>query len=54
MTPLEKLKLILSEQYVFEDGDEYEIELNSALTTQQVDDLAKRLPSEGSSRLHRN
>ena len=45
MTPLEKLKSILAEQYISEDGDEYKVELKAGLTEQQIDDLAKRLPT---------
>ena len=46
MTAIEKLKTILNEQYVSEDGDEYKVELKSGLTEQQIDELAKRLPTE--------
>jgi len=45
MTPTEQLKSILNEQYVSEDGDEYKVELKTALTDLQIDDLAKRLPT---------
>ena len=45
MTPIEKLKSILTEQYVSEDGDEYKVELKEGLTDQQIDDLAKGLPT---------
>ncbi|QES87373.1 SMI1/KNR4 family protein [Rhizosphaericola mali] len=45
MTPTEKLKLIMAEQYVSEDGDEYKVELKEGLTDQQIDELAKALPT---------
>jgi len=45
MTPIEQLKSILAEQYVSEDGDEYKVELKSGLTEQQIDELAKGLPT---------
>ncbi|KKX46623.1 SMI1/KNR4 family protein [Sphingobacterium sp. IITKGP-BTPF85] len=45
MTPTEKLKSILSEQYVSEDGDEYQVELKEGLTDYQIDELAKGLPT---------
>lgn len=45
MTPTEKLLSILPEQYVSEDGDEYKVELKEGLTDQQIDELAKGLPT---------
>lgn len=45
MTPTEKLKSILTEQYVSEDGDKYRIELKKGLTDRQIDELAKELPT---------
>lgn len=45
MTPVEKLKVILNEKYVSEDGDEYKIELKESLTDQQIVELAKGLPT---------
>ncbi len=45
MTATEKLKSILTEQYISEDGDKYKVELKEGLTDQQIDDLAKRLPT---------
>lgn len=45
MTATEILKSILTEQYVSEDGDEYKVELKEGLTDQQIDELAKRLPT---------
>jgi hypothetical protein len=45
MTPLEKLKSILTEKYISEDGDEYKVELKEGLTDQQIDELAKGLPT---------
>lgn len=45
MTPTEKLKSILTEQYVSEDGDEYKAVLKAGLNDQQIDELAKRLPT---------
>jgi len=45
MTPTEKLKSILTEQYVSEDGDEYKVELKEGLTDLQIDELAKNLPT---------
>ena len=45
MTATEKLKSILTEQYISEDGDKYKVELKKGLTDQQIDDLAKRLPT---------
>ncbi|MBJ7428521.1 MAG: SMI1/KNR4 family protein [Bacteroidia bacterium] len=44
MTPIEKLKSILTEQFVSEDGDEYKVELKEGLTDQQIEELAKGLP----------
>ena len=45
MTPTEKLKSILTEQYVSEDGDEYKVELKEGLTDQKIEELAKGLPT---------
>jgi len=45
MTPTEQLKSILTEQYVSEDGEAYMVELKPGLTEQQIDDLAKGLPT---------
>jgi hypothetical protein len=45
MTPTEQLKSILAEQYVSEDGDEYKVNLKPGLTDQQINELAKRLPT---------
>jgi len=45
MTATEKLKSILTEQYVSEDGDEYKVELKEGLTDQQINELAKSLPT---------
>lgn len=45
MTPTEKLKSILTEKYVSEDGDEYKVELIEGLTDQQIDELEKGLPT---------
>jgi hypothetical protein len=45
LTPIEKLKFILTKQYVSEDGDEYKVEFNEGLNDQQIDELAKGLPT---------
>lgn len=45
MTPTEKLKSLLTEQYISDDGDEYKIELNQGLTEQQIDELTEKLPT---------
>lgn len=45
MTPTEQLNAILTEKYVSEDGDDYKVELKPGLTDQQIDDLAKGLPT---------
>ncbi len=45
MTVTEKLKSLLTEQYFSEDGDEYKIELLPGLTDQEIDNLAKGIPS---------
>ena len=45
MTVTEHLKSILTEQYVSEDGDEYKVELLPGLTDQEIDNLAKGVPS---------
>ena len=37
MSPTEKLKSILTEKYISEDGDEYKVELKSGSTDQQID-----------------
>ena len=44
MTTTEKLKSILTEQYVSEDGNKYKVELKESLNEQQIDELAKGLP----------
>lgn len=45
MTPTEQLKSILSEKYISEDGDEYNVELKSGLTDLEIDELAKQVPT---------
>lgn len=45
MTATEQLKSILTEQYVSEEGDEYKVELKLGLTDQEIDELAKQLPT---------
>ena len=45
MTVSEKLKSILTERYVSEDGDEYKVKLLPGLTDQEIDNLAKGVPS---------
>jgi cell wall assembly regulator SMI1 len=45
MTVTEKLKSLLTEQYVTEDGDECKIELLPGLTDEEIDNLAKGVPS---------
>src|SRR6185503_16691052 len=45
MTPLEQLKTILNEKYITEEEEEYGIELKPPLTDQQIDQLAKLLPT---------
>ncbi|POY39388.1 SMI1/KNR4 family protein [Solitalea longa] len=45
MKPIEKLKSILTEQYISEDGDEYKVELKEGLTDQQIDELTKMSPN---------
>jgi cell wall assembly regulator SMI1 len=45
MAPLERLKSLLAERYVSEDGDEYKIELLPSMTELEIDDLAKSFPS---------
>ncbi len=45
MTPIEQLKSILSENYISEDGDEYNVELKPGLTEEQIDQLTKQLPT---------
>jgi SMI1 / KNR4 family (SUKH-1) len=45
MTPTEQLKLILTENYESEDGDEYKVELKPGLTEQQIEDLETKLPT---------
>lgn len=45
MTALEQLKAILSNRYETEDGDEYKVELKPALNDEEVDNLAKQLPT---------
>lgn len=46
MTPTEQLKSLLTEKYISEDGEEYKVELKSGLTDQQIDELAKEVPTE--------
>ena len=45
MTPLQQLKLILNEQYVTEDDEEYTVELKEGLSEEQINELAHVLPS---------
>lgn len=45
MTPIEKLKSILTEQYVSEDGEEYKVELKEGLTDLQINELVNGLPT---------
>jgi len=45
MTPKEQLKAILTEKYTSEDGDEYKVELKPGLTDEQINNLAKGLPT---------
>ncbi len=45
MSITEQLKLLLNETYVSEDGDEYNIELLPGLTEDEIDHLAKGLPT---------
>jgi len=45
MTALEQLKLIVNEQYVTEDDEEYSVELKNGLSDDQIDQLANLLPS---------
>ena len=45
MTVTEKLKSLLTEQYVTEDGDEYKIELLAGLTDEEINNLAKVVPN---------
>ena len=45
MTATEKLKSILTENYLSEDGDEYKVELKKGLTEQEIEVLAKKLPT---------
>ena len=45
MTVTEKLKSLLTEQYFSEDGDEYKIDLLPGLTDEEIDNLAKGVPS---------
>jgi hypothetical protein len=45
VTVTEKLKSLLTEQYISEDGDEYKIELLPGLTDQEIDNLAQSVPS---------
>jgi SMI1 / KNR4 family (SUKH-1) len=45
MTVTEQLKSLLTETYVSEDGDEYQIELLPGLTDNEIDNLAKELPT---------
>ena len=45
MTLTEQLKSLLNETYISEDGDEYKIELLPGLTDNEIDILAKGLPT---------
>lgn len=45
MTPTEQLKSILTEKYISEDGDEYNVELKSGLTDLEIDELEKQVPT---------
>ena len=45
MTLTEQLKSLLNETYISEDGDEYKIELLPGLTDNEIDNLAKELPT---------
>lgn len=45
MTATETLKSILTENYLSEDGDEYKVELKKGLTQQEIEVLAKKLPT---------
>ncbi|WP_315821733.1 hypothetical protein [Paraflavitalea speifideaquila] len=43
MTPLEQLQAIVNEQYITEDGEEYQVELKPPLSEQEIDSLASQL-----------
>ena len=45
MTPKERLKSIVSEQYVSEDGEEYMVELMNGLSEEEMNDFINRLPN---------
>lgn len=45
MTPIEKLKSILTEQYISEDGEEYKVVLKEGLTDLQINKLVNGLPT---------
>jgi len=45
MTPTEQLKAILNDKYVSEDGEDYKVELKPALTDEQINSLASKLPT---------
>lgn len=45
MTVTEYLRSILSETYISEDGDEYKIELLPGLNDNEIDNLARKLPT---------
>lgn len=45
MSALEQLKAILNNRYETEDGDEYQVELKQGVSDEQIDNLAKRLPT---------
>jgi hypothetical protein len=45
MAALEQLKAILNNRYETEDGDEYQVELKQGLSDEQIDNLAKQLPT---------
>lgn len=44
MTPAEKLKSILSERYISDDGDAYQVDLKEGLNDEQIDQLTKKFP----------
>lgn len=45
MTPTEQLKSILNEKYFSEDEEEYKVELKKSLTEEEIEVLAKKLPT---------
>jgi hypothetical protein len=46
MKPLESLKSILHEKFATEDGGSYQIELKPGLSDKEIDELAKKLPTQ--------